>query len=102
MNLFASLHSLGRRSRTLQSTVIARRGISSSQLTIEKVTDKSNFEARPKKEDLTFGTTISDHMLLIEWTREDQWKNPKIVPYGDLKISPAASCLNYGKDWVYI
>ena len=102
MNLSSPLKAFGNRSRILQGIVASssRRGISSSQLTIEKVTDRSKFDARPKKEDLTFGTTISDHMLTIEWTKEDQWKSPKIVPYGDLKISPAASCLNYGKHWV--
>jgi hypothetical protein len=40
--------------------------------------------------------TFSDHMLTIEWTTEGKWGKPKIVPYQDLKISPAASCLHYG------
>jgi hypothetical protein len=40
--------------------------------------------------------TLSDHMLTIEWTKEAKWGKPKIVPYQDLKISPAASSLHYG------
>lgn len=75
---------------------ISRRSISSSKLTIEKTNDTSRFENRPKKEDLQFGHTISDHMLMIEWDQENKWNAPKIVPYQDLKISPAASCINYG------
>ena len=51
----------------------------------------------PKKEDLKFGTIFSDHMLMIEWDRESKWSAPKIVPYQDLKISPAASALHYGR-----
>jgi hypothetical protein len=39
---------------------------------------------------------MSDHMLTIEWTTEGKWGKPKIIPYQDLKISPAASCLHYG------
>lgn len=39
---------------------------------------------------------MSDHMLTIEWTKEGNWGKPKIIPYQDLKISPAASCLHYG------
>ena len=35
-------------------------------------------------------------MLIVEWDEEQQWHAPKIVPYQDLKISPAASCINYG------
>jgi branched-chain amino acid aminotransferase len=73
------------------------RAISSSLLTVEKVTDKSKFENRPKKEDLVFGTTMSDHMLTIEWNTTNGWEAPKIVPYQNLSISPAASSLHYGK-----
>ncbi len=75
---------------------ITKRAISSSKLTIEKTTDAVRFENKPKKEELQFGQTISDHMLIIEWDKDNQWSAPKIVPYQDLKISPAASCLNYG------
>ena len=56
----------------------------------------SRIENRPAKEDLAFGTTISDHMLMVEWEKEGGWKTPRIVPYQDLKISPAASSLHYG------
>ena len=74
----------------------ARRSISSSKLTIEKTTDTSRYENKPKNEDLQFGQTISDHMLMVEWDKENKWNAPRIVPYQDLKISPAASCINYG------
>ena len=73
-----------------------KRFISSSKLKIEKTKDTSRFDKKPNKEDLQFGTTISDHMLLIKWDQENQWNDPQIVPYQDLKVSPAASCLNYG------
>jgi branched-chain amino acid aminotransferase len=73
-----------------------RRWISSSQLTIERTSDTSRFDARPSKEDLVFGTTMSDHMLMVEWNAKTSWMPPRIVPYQDLKISPAASCLHYG------
>lgn len=83
--------------RTLASTnyAFSRRHISSSQLVIERAKDSSRFDSRPKKEDLTFGTTLSDHMLMIDW-KEGSWGRPRIVPYQDLKISPAASSLHYG------
>lgn len=43
-----------------------------------------------------FGTTMADHMLMVEWTTKDGWGVPRIVPYQNLSISPAASCLHYG------
>jgi branched-chain amino acid aminotransferase len=36
-------------------------------------------------------------MLVVNWDAKNHWGAPKIVPYADLKVSPAASCLHYGK-----
>eukprot|EP00527_Entomoneis_sp_CCMP2396_P000637 CAMPEP_0198152744 /NCGR_PEP_ID=MMETSP1443-20131203/61147_1 /TAXON_ID=186043 /ORGANISM="Entomoneis sp., Strain CCMP2396" /LENGTH=387 /DNA_ID=CAMNT_0043818859 /DNA_START=27 /DNA_END=1190 /DNA_ORIENTATION=- len=74
----------------------ARRWISFSQLTIEQQMETSAFDSRPPKEDLLFGTTFSDHMLMVEWDQKRNWSAPRIVPYQDLKICPASSCLHYG------
>jgi hypothetical protein len=74
-----------------------KRCITSSQLTVQKTTDPSRFESRPKKEDLKFGTTMADHMLTIEFDKENGWGAPKIIPYQNLSISPAASSLHYGR-----
>ena len=48
------------------------------------------------KEELTFGTTFSDHMLQIDWTAEHGWEKPTISAYDNLSISPASSGLHYG------
>ena len=37
-------------------------------------------------------------MLLVEWSKNDGWAVPKIVPYGDLSLSPACSALHYGTE----
>jgi branched-chain amino acid aminotransferase len=34
-------------------------------------------------------------MLTIEYSH-GRWHNPKIIPYGNLNLSPASSCLHYG------
>lgn len=76
---------------------ITKRWISSSKLEIEHIQeDESKFEQRPPNDKLVFGTTPTDHMLCIEWDKVNLWHSPKIVPYQDLRISPAASCLHYG------
>ena len=79
------------------SSFVGKRTISSSGLTIEHVTDKSRFDHRPAKEDLVFGTTMSDHMLTVEWNTTNGWESPKVIPYQHLSLSPAASSLHYGK-----
>lgn len=47
------------------------------------------------KEELKFGQTFSDHMFEVDWEAEKGWHEPRIVPYGNLSISPAASSLHY-------
>jgi branched-chain amino acid aminotransferase len=41
-----------------------------------------------------FGKVYSDHMFIADYT-EGQWKDYRIVPYGDLSISPANTTLHY-------
>ena len=47
-------------------------------------------------DNLVFGRNISDHMFIVEY-RDGQWKDAKIVPYGDLSLSPATAALHYGQ-----
>lgn len=88
---------IGRGVRVSLSRQQQQRWISASQLTVDKRVNDKRFDSCPAKEDLVFGTTLSDHMLMVEWDTKTEWGPPKIVPYQDLSISPAASCLHYGK-----
>jgi len=45
---------------------------------------------------LVFGKQMADHMLVAEWTIDNGWDIPSIVPYGPLAIPPSASVLHYG------
>lgn len=45
---------------------------------------------------LEFGKHIADHMVIAEFV-DGQWQSPKIVPYGDLKMSPSMLALHYGQ-----
>ncbi len=44
---------------------------------------------------IPFGKYTSDHMLIIEWSREDGWEAPQIKPYGDFSLDPSAAVLHY-------
>ena len=46
--------------------------------------------------EFTFGRLFSDHMLSIEWTKQDGWQAPKIMPYGPIKMATSATALHYG------
>ena len=67
--------------------------ISVSELTVETIDKPSEFEFKPT---LLFGERYSDHMLEADWTREDGWEAPRILPFHMMEMHPASSCLHYG------
>lgn len=67
--------------------------IDPSKLTVTRTTAPKPKTANDK---LVFGAVKSDHMLEIDWDVKDGWSAPRIVPYHNLELDPAASCLHYG------
>lgn len=47
-------------------------------------------------EQLEFGKYISDHMLVCDYAN-GAWRQPHIVPYANLSLSPSALALHYGQ-----
>ncbi|NJN40958.1 MAG: branched-chain amino acid aminotransferase [Flammeovirgaceae bacterium] len=45
---------------------------------------------------LEFGKHIADHMVLAEY-KNGAWGTAEIIPYGELKMSPATLALHYGQ-----
>jgi branched-chain amino acid aminotransferase len=45
---------------------------------------------------LEFGKYIADHMLVCDYAN-GEWKQPHIVPYANLSLSPSALALHYGQ-----
>jgi branched-chain amino acid aminotransferase len=45
---------------------------------------------------LGFGSYISDHMLVADY-QNGAWGDPKIMPYGELPMTPAILALHYGQ-----
>src|SRR5688572_9038645 len=45
---------------------------------------------------LEFGNYISDYMLVADFIN-GKWQEPKIMPYGDMPMSPAMLSLHYGQ-----
>lgn len=49
-------------------------------------------------DNLQFGKTFTDHMFTADYAN-GEWGNFKIVPYGEISISPAMSSLHYGQSF---
>ena len=56
-------------------------------------------KAKPQKgAPLGFGHIFTDHMFLMNYTEGKGWYNPRIVPFGDITLSPAAMVFHYGQE----
>ena len=55
------------------------------------ITLTKNPKAKPDPEHLQFGTVFTDHMFLMDYSAGKGWHDARIVPYGPISLSPAAS-----------
>jgi branched-chain amino acid aminotransferase len=55
-------------------------------------------KVRPKDSELGFGKYTTDHMFLMDYTRQKKWHNARIEPYGDLRLDPTAMVLHYNQE----
>lgn len=47
---------------------------------------------------LLFGHKFTDHMFTVEWDLKNGWQKPKIGPFKQLSIHPAAKVLHYSME----
>lgn len=47
-------------------------------------------------DNLPFGKIYTDHMFMADY-RGGEWKNFRIVPYGNISVSPATPAIHYGQ-----
>lgn len=45
---------------------------------------------------IPFGKVMTDHMFIVNYENEE-WVNPRIIPFRDLSIHPATMALHYGQ-----
>ena len=62
-----------------------------------KITKTTAPKEKPKG-NLGFGRIFTDHMFVMDYTQGVGWHDPRIVPYQDLTLSPAAMVFHYGQE----
>lgn len=66
-----------------------------------KVTKASSDQLKPKPQDeskLGFGELLTDHMFVVNYQTPKGWFDPRIEPFHDLELNPAAMVLHYGQE----
>ena len=56
-------------------------------------------KAKPAKgQKLGFGKIFTDHMFVMNYTEGKGWHDPRIVPFQNISLSPAAMVYHYGQE----
>lgn len=62
------------------------------------VVKNSKLGTLPPSDQLGFGSIFTDHMFIMDYSDAEKWHNPRIVPFGPISLSPAASVLHYANE----
>ncbi len=55
-------------------------------------------KVKPEASTLGFGKNFSDHMFLMDYSRDKGWYNARIVPFANISLHPASTVLHYGSE----
>jgi len=66
----------------------------SNQIKIQK---NNSPKQKPDQNNLGFGRYFTDHMFIMDYSRDKGWHDARIVPYGPLELDPATMVLHYGQ-----
>ena len=67
-------------------------------MNIQIIRNEHPKEKPAKGTKLGFGAHFTDHMFLMDYTRGIGWHDARIVPYGPISLSPAATCFHYAQE----
>ena len=65
-----------------------------SEIEFEKA---AMLKEKPDVSKIGFGTHFTDYMFEMDYSKEKGWHDARILPYADIKVSPANTTLHYGQ-----
>ena len=63
-----------------------------------KIEKASVLKEKPSLDGIPFGRYFSDHMFLVDYDEGRGWHDPRIVPFADFSLSPAAVVFHYAQE----
>ncbi len=63
-----------------------------------KIIRNENPAPKPDPSTLGFGKIFTDHMFIMDYSREEGWHDARIVPFGRIDLHPASTVLHYGSE----
>ncbi|WP_134704261.1 branched-chain amino acid aminotransferase [Ammoniphilus sp. YIM 78166] len=62
-----------------------------------QITTTSSKQTKPDQTQLGFGKYYTDHMFIMDYETSQGWYNPRIVPFQNITLHPAAKVFHYGQ-----
>jgi branched-chain amino acid aminotransferase len=63
-----------------------------------KIIKTENPKSMPPENELGFGQVFTDHMLVVDYDREQGWHDARIIPFAPITLHPASTVLHYGAE----
>lgn len=63
-----------------------------------RIVKNSAPKQKPDQSNLGFGNYFTDHMFIMDYSIEEGWHDPRIVPYGPLTLEPSAMVFHYAQE----
>jgi len=63
-----------------------------------KIVKTTSPKEHPESSTLGFGKFFTDHMFIMDYSREKGWYDARIVPFGRIELHPASTVLHYGSE----
>ena len=63
-----------------------------------KIIKNTNPAEKPDSSTLGFGKIFTDHMFIMDYSRDAGWHDARIVPFGRVELHPASTVLHYGSE----
>ena len=60
--------------------------------------EPDKLKKKPDESNLVFGNIFTDHMFVVDYREGRGWFDPRIVPYGNFSVDPAAMSIHYGQE----
>ncbi len=63
-----------------------------------KFIKNENPSVKPDSSTLGFGKVFTDHMFIMDFSKENGWHDARIVPFQNISLHPASTVLHYGSE----
>lgn len=62
------------------------------------ITKTTSPKQKPEDSTLGFGSEFTDHMFMMDYSKDKGWHDARIIPFQNISLHPASTVLHYGSE----